>query len=569
MATLSTKIFGLAGAAFVFAGMAFGQLTCSSAAAGPLVVRAESTNDVTGDLYVSCTVSNGFVTAGGVMNVQLFASTGVTFTSKVLDTTNGYTEAVAWHTGSGASAPNANTGVATYNAANAVLGTISATGNSLNFIGIPVPALAAAGQGIKIEFSNVRVNASGLAVTTGAPPTISITAVVSGGTVFQASLSSQQVGIVEYALGGASTLKGYAGSNAGVNNFVVCKTLNPTAAAGADLASLAFSVKVNENFTTAFKAAAAEGSPIQFPVKVVPANNIPPAAIGANTNAPSTDTRFKVTFANVPANVSLYTQQGPITSTVGIGQVQYSNSETGASTATAVTVNTFGGFVQIPVSSGAATAVFDVVTPDPNSLDSYVIPFYAVAAAGTVAPSSKAISAVVSMAPTGAPTNEPNFNASAGSSVTLTGSSFNACSTSLLFPFVTNQLGFDTGLAIANTSTDPFGANGATAQAGTCTMSFYGSGAPSPNSVTTPNIPTGTVFTQVLSGVASGFQGYIISQCTFQYAHGFAFITDGVGVNGGLSQGYLAGVIPDTNQVARGANPIGVAGAGSGESLGN
>jgi len=567
MATLSTKIFGLAGAAFVFAGMAFGQLTCGSSAAGPLVVRAESTNDVTGDLYVTCSASNGFGTAGGVMNIQLFASTGVTFTSKVLDTTNGYTEAVAWHTGAAAS-PVTN-GVVSYNAGNAVLGTISASGNSLNFIGLPVPAIAAGAGSIKIEFSNIRVNASGLAVTSGAPPTISVTAVVSGGTVFQSSLSSQQVGIVEYALGGASTLKGYAGSNAGVNNFVVCKTLNPTAAAAADLASPAVSAKVNENFTTASRQKAAEGSPVQFPVLAVPGNNIPPAAIGANTNAPSTDTRFKVTFSNIPANVSLYTQLAPIASTVGAGQVTYTNSETGASTATAVTVNTFGGFVQIPVSSGAATAVFDVTTADGNSLDSYVVPFYVVAAAGTVAPSSAPISAVVSMAPTGAPTNEPSFNASAGSSVTLTGSTFNACSTSLLFPFVTNQLGFDTGLAIANTSTDPFGSKGATAQAGTCTLSFYGAGAPSPNSVTTPNIPTGTVFTQVLSGVAAGFQGYIISQCTFQYAHGFAFITDGVGVNGGLSQGYLAGVIPDTNQVNRAANPVGFAGGGTGESLGN
>jgi len=563
MATLSTKIFGLAGAAFVFAGMAFGQLTCGSSAAGPLVVRAESTNDVTGDIYVTCTASNGFVTGGGLMNVQVFASAGVTFTSKLLDSTNGFTEAVAWHTG--VNGPTAG-GAASYAVGNAVLGSISASGNSLNFIGIPVPALTA-GQNIKIEFSNIRVNASGLAVTTGAPPTISLTPVVSGGTVFQASLSSQQVGIVEYALGGASTLKGYAGSNAGANNFVVCKTLNPTAAAGADVASLAFSVKVNENFTTAFRAKASEGSPIQFPANPVPAG----AVIGANTNAPSTDTRFKVTFSNIPANVSLYTQFAPIASTTGggVAMAQYTNSETGASTAAAVTVNSQAGFVQIPVSSGAATAVFDVVTPDPNTLDSYVIPFYVVAGAGTVAPSSTAISAVVSMAPTGAPTNEPSFNASAGSTVTLSGSSFNACSTSLLFPFVTNQLGFDTGLAIANTSTDPFGGKGATAQAGTCTMSFYGAGAPSPNSVTTPNIPTGTVFTQVLSGVAAGFQGYIITQCTFQYAHGFAFITDGVGVNGGLSQGYLAGVIPDTNQVARGANPVGFAGGGTGESLGN
>ena len=145
---------------------------------------------------------------------------------------------------------------------------------------------------------------------------------------------------------------------------------------------------------------------------------------------------------------------------------------------------------------------------------------------------------------------------------------FNLCTTSLLFPFVTNQLGFDTGIAISNTSTDPFGAAGATPQAGTCTLNFYGNGAPTPNNVTTANIPTGTTYATPLSSIAAGFQGYAIAQCAFQFAHAFVFITNGVGPNGGLSQGYLANVIPDVNQKARGADPLNIAGAGSGETLG-
>jgi hypothetical protein len=162
----------------------------------------------------------------------------------------------------------------------------------------------------------------------------------------------------------------------------------------------------------------------------------------------------------------------------------------------------------------------------------------------------------------------PNFAVTASTN-TLTETTFNLCTTSLLFPFVTNQVGFDTGIAISNTSTDPFGSNGAVAQAGTCTLNFYGAGAPSPNNLVTANVPSGTTYTGVLSGLAAGFQGYIIAQCGFQYAHGFAFITDGVGVTGGLSQGYLAGIIPDTNQVARGPNPLSAAPAGTGESTGN
>jgi len=307
-----------------------------------------------------------------------------------------------------------------------------------------------------------------------------------------------------------------------------------------------------------------EASPIQFPTRGVPTANVPVANIGSATNAATTNTRFKLTFSNVPANVTLYTVAGLISSSTGGANVQLTTSETGAfSAATAVTLNTsFTGFAPIPISAGAGTAVFDVVIADPNNLDNFFVPIYSVTTGGSVTPSATPYSVTVSMAPTGSPTNQPNFNASAASTVVLKGSGYNACSTSLLFPFVTNQIGFDTGLAIANTATDPFGAVGAGGNSGgTCTLNFYGAGAPSPSNVVTPNIPSGTVYTQVLSGVAAGFQGYIISQCTFQYAHGFAFITDGVGVNGGLSQGYLAGVIPDVNQVARNA--------GTGEVLGN
>ena len=48
----------------------------------------------------------------------------------------------------------------------------------------------------------------------------------------------------------------------------------------------------------------------------------------------------------------------------------------------------------------------------------------------------------------------------------------NSCQTNLLFPYVTNQAGFDTGIAISNTSQDPFSATNA--NNGTCTMNYYG-----------------------------------------------------------------------------------------------
>lgn len=69
--------------------------------------------------------------------------------------------------------------------------------------------------------------------------------------------------------------------------------------------------------------------------------------------------------------------------------------------------------------------------------------------------------------------------------------------TRLLYPFVTNQAGFDTGLEISNTTADPFGT---TPVPGVCKLTFYGSNPPSP--VVTPTIAAGQNWETVASAVA-------------------------------------------------------------------
>ena len=141
----------------------------------------------------------------------------------------------------------------------------------------------------------------------------------------------------------------------------------------------------------------------------------------------------------------------------------------------------------------------------------------------------------------------------------------NQCVTNLLFPFVTNQAGFDTGIAIANTSQDPFGDPNARLNGGRCTMNFYGrlaNGNPAPAAMQTDrDVNAGETLTMVLStggnyGLtgAAGFQGYMIAQCNFLYAHGFAFITDGPIGQARVAEGYLALVIdgPDSTGRLRG-----------------
>ena len=100
------------------------------------------------------------------------------------------------------------------------------------------------------------------------------------------------------------------------------------------------------------------------------------------------------------------------------------------------------------------------------------------------------------------------------------------CTTTLLFPFVTNQLGFNTGLVITNASDGK----------GSCTIEY--SGPDAPDDMMTPEaVAGGAQWVDLLSTIAAGFQGYITATCEFRNAYGFAFITDAEAT---LAQGYLA-----------------------------
>jgi len=151
------------------------------------------------------------------------------------------------------------------------------------------------------------------------------------------------------------------------------------------------------------------------------------------------------------------------------------------------------------------------------------------------------------------------------------------CACDMLFPYTVSAGGFDTGIAIANTSLDPGGTFGfgATPQQGVVQFWYYGaSGTAAPPATQTSTIvPAGQVLTYVLSqnnptwgldNRAAGFAGYIIAQAQFQYCHAFAFIGALGGgnalVNGGLSEGYLGLILDNTgfNCIAPGVHTIGL-----------
>ena len=83
------------------------------------------------------------------------------------------------------------------------------------------------------------------------------------------------------------------------------------------------------------------------------------------------------------------------------------------------------------------------------------------------------------------------------------------CVTTLLFPFVTNKVGFDTGIAITNTSSG----------AGICTIAYHGADAP--DKWETGDIAAEGQTTFLVSATAMDFQGYMTANCGFRDAHGY------------------------------------------------
>lgn len=129
------------------------------------------------------------------------------------------------------------------------------------------------------------------------------------------------------------------------------------------------------------------------------------------------------------------------------------------------------------------------------------------------------------------------------------------CTTTLLFPWVTNQFGFDTGIVLANTSRDITNdahaiivSNPTPLEHGTCALYGFPQGEGAELYETLPktgDVSAGDVTTTVLGSdsVFRGFQGYIIARCNFQYGHGYAYVVNNN--LGGQGSNYLALIIPD------------------------
>jgi hypothetical protein len=209
---------------------------------------------------------------------------------------------------------------------------------------------------------------------------------------------------------------------------------------------------------------------------------------------------------------------------------------------------------EISVSGGFGYVVYEVIDANPYLSEDIDVPFTVTWESDTEneIPSVGSAQISVDFAPL-----STNFNASESepeprfieTDEARTFLNIVKCTSTILFPFVTNQAGFDTGIAISNTSLDWLGT---TPQNGACTIHYHGSttggGALAEDEQTSSIIAGGEQLIFTLSGGNPGqgiagapeFQGYVIAVCDFQYGHGYAFITDGFGGIPALAQGYLA-----------------------------
>jgi len=455
-------------------------------------------------------------------------------------------------------------------APNTFQGLVSA--NQVTFLGVPVNPPASAGTARYYRITNVRANASalgggGLAGTTQLLASVSI----SGSTSLPVSNPVLVAGFIQAGL--STSLRNTANNGGGTSAALAqCGGGGPNA-----LTVLRYS----ENFGTAFK------------TRVAPTSSTNGQGLGTTQNVPGTiynsesglvlpqlgqtgladyGTRLKAVFNNVPAGVRIYVSTSNVlnnfvglpTQPAGNGTTAYAQlviSETAPDgngfIPSAIPNNTitFGSLtlniVEVTVVNGTGTAVWEVLNTNFSQIEALDFGVYQSFTANPGANSPPVGTATVNMSY--APTPPIAFSAAAGgaASSVLTvprfadtsaaSNIFNIalCNTVLLYPYVTNTAGFDTGIAIANTTSDPFGTR---TQNGSCTLNFYGTAAPSV-AVNTGNIATGTVYATLASTAAAGFNGYMIAVCNFQLAHGFAFISD-LGARN-LAMGYLALVLPD------------------------
>lgn len=570
MSNFRTRILGLAAMATAFVGISFGQaLTCTDSVAnannngtGPAgsggaflgstqqqinaALRVESQTDQLSLLQFACT---GVSSASTPTTVTLTVFTNLAITSKsVGGLAPANSEATLIANGNVSAFGNVTLGASPAGsstaAAIAVQGMVA--GSNVTFGGITIPTSPFPGTTTYFQVTNVRVNSS-------AAPTVPFQTTESGLIAYTTSTTS-------------GTTTAFAAIPATNSSGIVVPSLNPPTITGiAPAYTVCTGNAAGVSFTLNINTAKVSGAFLLG--GTAPGVGQPPVGEGGQylPGAPSTIGTaaadvISITLGGLPVGGTVYV---PANTTVpGGGPNNTVLTTTGTAPPAALPLDVgfavpSTGIVTIPYT---VTAFTGLGAPALSSFPVAVVVSFAANSTNT----ATTVTATYNYSPQGATLTAPATTVPTFSSVTPTainGVSIVLCQTTLLFPFVTNQVGFDTGIAIANTSVDNLAAgfkSFATAQpasasgpavATTCQLFFYGPTAPTVPAATPyvfdpmGALVAGTTHAFQLSMVAPGYQGYMIAVCPFNYAHAFAFLTYGITTSNGIAEGYLAEVL--------------------------
>jgi len=438
-----------------------------------------------------------------------------------------------------------------------------------------------------IRITNVRINATQLVAGSGLTP-------IAVGVTLNATPPSALPITNPGNIAVAGVQKGL--------KFTVSNTGNWQQCFGYSTATQFATLKFTEQFSSAFKKRwASEGTTGAFsdyvdintspPVINPPTQNVPGAvywsesglmfgtSLGTTTFPASfvyagiadQGTRLKAVFTNIPTGVKVYVDSSyTIADTTVPTNVSFAARLVASESGAFATLGTAGSKVLIADNStgtqSTATAVWEVLQANPFVGETASFGAYLTYTANPAA-GIPAINVTSVVQGSFAPIRTEGTSQTVAVPIPrfgLLGDSFNLftiypCVTNLLFPFVTNQVGFDTGLAISNTTWDPWGTS---VQQGSCRVYTFGSNPLTNGAMTgatgtpvagvvnggyydTPPVVPGTTYVTLASVQFPNFQGYVIAVCKFQYAHGFAFVATGLGNPTGAAMGYLALIIPD------------------------
>jgi hypothetical protein len=371
---------------------------------------------------------------------------------------------------------------------------------------------------------------------------------------------------------------------------------------------IANNLQFTDNFPTAFKTRVNPGVPGQSTgqsnalVQNIPGtiynseSDFTLAVGGGSAGLADYGTRLKAAFNNIPSGVTIWVtsvntainnplapfnagtggvgQSGGVAPTTAVPFAELVASETISDngffpvTGTNLPTGATASVVALtPNASGTAVAVWEVVNTNISAVETFNFGVYITYTSNVSAtpptPASGIITVNLSYAPTStqgafpaaagpAANNLPIIPRFADTSTAMNAINIVVCRTILLYPYAANVAGFDTGLAVENTSTDPFGTK---LQTGTCTLYFDGQSTasttpPIPPPFTTPVVTPTAGFAATISMLAPGFQGYVIAICNFQYAHGFAAVGQLGNAYNGMA--YLPLIIPDPSTTTGG-----------------